>query len=699
LSDTYFPTDVSVRVEGDLAEARLLAGLGRNLLFKALQQKATGGVSHVTLVRKVPNSNATVTVILAGTAKIVILSTGKGPVDTVTTEPAPSPPKGEGARPIMYSGVVHEGVLKEREVDGETVCSSFHPTPYCAQAHEIPFQYHDPFKLGLEPGSVHSDLSGPAIDGWPVSQLTYLKASMYSGAMKRVIQAIQGLGRIRYLAPGGELIDRGVKVEYDYKWVRTHGIVKAGQRNHWLVEISINQGVIAMPLPLLAGTTGASYRDVTQAAGDFDALAVLEEFGGLPSGETFPTGVDLLDAITAGTVLRLISEDDLDPYYAVWGPYGATLGWAFSDTGTEAHNTCQRYVSGDGPMAGHYAIRISLTAHDRTPPVGQPVGSGSAVLIELFNDMRLSNNTTDEPFRPISAAPYFLPTGVGSQLYLIDMNGGLAVDSRSAARRSEAPYSVPLNVFFDGDRLEILYWENLSDVVTEHVPEGSLAITTDVYGRLVYDYVIGPTPAIYTQGAGAFYGTSNDRRANWTTYSWAKYGPYVLNAITGQEVHYFWAYTQSDGNNAACTHAIAVPGTREAYALYWEGREQHNWLPRDAGPIIYPVNWEDALTGYSVVDDRLILFFNGRRVELTDPKTLFSPTGAAPVGSIIYVPLKEDDFQHYMELVVNANGAEAYVHTNSLYTSLATAPQTVTQVGPLPYKVADSIYYTYIGHL
>ena len=695
MSDTYFPTDVSVRVEGDLAEARQLAGLGRNLLFKALQQKATGGVSHVTLVRKVPNSNATVTVILAGTAKIVILSTGKGPVDTVTTEPAPSPPKGEGARPIMYSGVVHEGVLKEREVDGETVCSSFHPTPYCAQAHEIPFQYHDPFKLGLEPGSVHSDLSGPAIDGWPVSQLTYLKASMYSGAMKRVIQAIQGLGRIRYRTPANVLVERDVKVEYDYKWARTHGIVKAGQRNHWLVEISINQGVIAMPLPLLEGTTSASYREVTRAAGDFDALAVLEEFGGLPSGETFPTGVDLLDAITAGTVLRLISEDDLDPYYAVWGPYGATLGWAFSDTGTEAHNTCQRYASGDGPMAGHYAIRISLTEHNRTPPTGQPVGIGSAVLIELFNDMRLSRNTSDEIYRPISAVPYYLPTGVGSQLALMDMNGGLRENARTTARSFEAPYRVPLNVFFVGDRLEVLYWENLREFLIYEIPPGSLITYMDE-ARTVYDQTLPSALVTRVRETGSFFGTLSDRRFHSIVESQAKF-EHTINA--GYTVNKFWLYTVADSASEDCGLAAAPPGTREAYAVYWIRTEQHNWLRNDHEPIGPYLRWLESIEGYTVTENRFVLIFNGKQVYLTDPKLLFPPTGSPIFPSILYLPLQEDGIQHYMELVVNANGTEAYVYKDSLYTNLATAPQTVTQVGPLPYKVADSIYYTYIGHL
>ena len=39
-------------------------------------------------------------------------------------------------------------------------------------------------------------------------------------------------------------------LHYSYGFTRTHGIYKAGTKNHWLVEVSAANGVLAMPLGL-----------------------------------------------------------------------------------------------------------------------------------------------------------------------------------------------------------------------------------------------------------------------------------------------------------------------------------------------------------------------------------------------------------------------------------------------------------------
>lgn len=191
------------------------------------------------------------------------------------------------------------------------------------------------------------------------SQNKYLAGSMYSGAMAQAVQLILGYGK--------------VKVRYDYHWRRCHGITKAADDALWLVEISQDRGVLAMPLPTFKGTEKlkTSKQDVISEGS--------KKFNGLPSGHTFPVDAALNDAITAGNVLQIKSAEDMAAYFSN-SPFSEALGWSFNNDGTEAHNTCYRELGGE-VTSYHYKLTLQIGGKvktGRTP--NQPLATASADL-------------------------------------------------------------------------------------------------------------------------------------------------------------------------------------------------------------------------------------------------------------------------------------------------------------------------------
>lgn len=239
----------------------------------------------------------------------------------------------------ILSGVVKTGTIIAGEPD---VLRSFKPTQQCWQ---FPLK-SDPLK---SPNAFNDEpilaIEAHANTGLSGSQYDKLCSSMYSGLMAKAVQVILGLGKQKPT-------DDGVQVKYDYRWARCHGITKDTSGKSWLIEISQAEGVLAMPLPLITGTSGLS-GNVQKVLSETVKL-----FKGIPSGETFPTGTALAAAITAGTVLRLKTAADMNVVFSKTA-FSASLGWSFNDDGTEAHNTCTASVS-SVHRGYHYRLDINL---------------------------------------------------------------------------------------------------------------------------------------------------------------------------------------------------------------------------------------------------------------------------------------------------------------------------------------------------
>lgn len=303
------------------------------------------------------------------------------------------------AIPDFVSGVIQGGTIEKEFPDlshQEDKLARFRPTEQCfwrylhAQGEDqwlqAGFQYIK--RLAVEPATEFDELKNPAENGPKFSQYVRLKPTMYSGKMRRVVQALMGFGKQRRKGkkqislydfidftadtswPAGgdkyakETTQHGLQIRYDWKFARTHGITAAADGRLWLVEIGVN-GVLAMPLPL--HPTNEKFRDWLEEQGDTDAIALLDEFGGFPTGEPFPEKIE--PWIRAGKVLRLMTKEQMQPFYD-HSPYSSVMGWAFNLRGDEAHNTAWRFGD-DGFQRGvHYAIRIGIGA------ITEPEGSG-----------------------------------------------------------------------------------------------------------------------------------------------------------------------------------------------------------------------------------------------------------------------------------------------------------------------------------
>jgi hypothetical protein len=450
----YFPPDVRVRLKGDEARARELLGPARRVLFKALQMHLRGRGSHVTVTERLDDGSL-ITAIIAGPIKQILITVPSTPAPEAQRQQQEAEHAAETANSIfLMCGLVDGGNVVN--IDGVNKVRSFRPTRPTALSHHVTDAFHDNARLA---------------DG---TQWQSVKASHFSGAMKRVAQAVMGLGKITdasgYYLTKPSAPKRVVSFQYDYRWRRTHGVYKAGTRNFWLIEIGKDNGVLAMPLPLVPSTATLSYRRHLQRIGDTGGFAVCDEFGGLPSGETFPTGAALTDAITKGKVLQLMTAAQLQPFYTEGNGYDFTpvSGWAFSESGKQAHNTrvVERRNSTTGKTAitgEHWAIALSLGKHNITQ---KPVGAGAATLTRLSAG-KLSKEALAAFYASSGGERLFqtlypqyqtrtdledLPTWPGDQVH---GNPNPAEYEVGAAHNG---WGATVYVFFDGEQLRRVKW-------------------------------------------------------------------------------------------------------------------------------------------------------------------------------------------------------------------------------------------------
>ena len=388
----------SIRLEGDKARALALVPDAKALLARVQDFVQASGVSTFGTTRRV-SDDTYIYVLIAQGMLFAHISVDPHAVDTVLP---PEEPLEAPALPDIYSGVVFTGLLEDRvrTVNGQTqtykACTGFAPTPDCIESHPrdglVPGR-QSVARLGVAPWVAFDELlsRSPLLE---FSQYTRLRPSMYSGLMQKVVQVVMGLGRIskNTLFDPGEMMTRqkltqymrdvdgnGVQVRYDYKFQRTHGITRATDGRLWLVEISVTNGVIARPLPIFKGSDNENYAERYRSLGDNAAVTLLDELGCWPTGEAFPPAAALAAAITQGDVIRLALPSELSPFYQCT-PYSTAMGWAFSPSGNEAHNTGY-YFGDDGFQRGVWyqvSISIGATNPDREP--GTPIATGSAAL-------------------------------------------------------------------------------------------------------------------------------------------------------------------------------------------------------------------------------------------------------------------------------------------------------------------------------
>lgn len=261
-------------------------------------------------------------------------------------------------------------------------------------------------RLAIEPWSQMSELRAKPPSTRIYSQYTILKPTMYSGLMRACVQGLMGFGKQNKRSiystieaahyeededppvVGSAHIDTGYEervktdglvIEYDFRWFRTHGICKAADDSMWLIEISGQRGVLAMPLPLHRVTRTDRFKEKLQNLAkpggngnieDKEGLGLLEKFSGFPTGESFPVGSPddpphqspLKAAINAGRVKQLCTKEDVAPFYEKFSAYSTAMGWAFSESGKLADNTGYRYGDNGLQRGAHFSVSINIGA-------------------------------------------------------------------------------------------------------------------------------------------------------------------------------------------------------------------------------------------------------------------------------------------------------------------------------------------------
>ena len=211
-----------------------------------------------------------------------------------------------------------------------------------------------------------------------IAHYQYFRPNWWSGTMASLIQLIRGYGNqpandTRYVpldAPLGEvnikyetmpyrgrLKEDGV-IDYRFFFDDCHGVSFDDANEPWLVHLS-SDGMYVMPLPIMPETTTPEFREWCETNGDEDLIYILDTFGGLPTGESFPEqGRQYWEEV--GLIQKVETLSDFG------GEYSEAIGWSFNNRGHGAVNCCQT-SDPNGMRKGqtHY-ISIDLK---RIPPV------------------------------------------------------------------------------------------------------------------------------------------------------------------------------------------------------------------------------------------------------------------------------------------------------------------------------------------
>lgn len=298
--------------------------------------------------------------------------------------------------PMLFSGIITNAVVFEYEPVSLklTEQARFRLTNYRhtevkpskdLELHRFRIEYDDRFKE-FKPEIESSILE---------TQYKNLSPSWYSGAMSEVVQIVGGYGRqdfanlpdektnkferAQILLPkewrdriDNELIGLRLPAysglppidgsfQFDYKFNNTNAVGFDDKNRPWLLRISPS-GVYAMPFPIVPATRTNAFKEYMQEVGDNEILAILDRFGGMPSGESFPMGDGFEAWLRAGVIIKVCDTSD---FYSHIG-YSSACGWSLNAKGNEGYNTCYDYDDSNGLGYGlTYKLKLDLISSDQ----------------------------------------------------------------------------------------------------------------------------------------------------------------------------------------------------------------------------------------------------------------------------------------------------------------------------------------------
>jgi hypothetical protein len=564
-----FDSAVSVQLEG--ADRRYIPD-AMHLMDVVMQRRTAGDLTMVKGYRRINDSTYAYAISAGGVNIVRVVSDDDERlpgIETLVTK-----------YPDFVSGIVSNGVLEVvNDKDGRhEYCTRFRPTVECARLFKLRAVPQHIQKLAVLLYSGFEELQFHG--GAPITYTQYVKLhpTMYSGTMVKCVQLLMGFGRQAKKSiyenkvsfadetPDGEVTDQpesvyqrelrdhGLRIKYDYRFMRTHGLTRASDGSWWLVEIGVNRGIVAMPLPLFDATTTLKFAHTLETMGDVNGQDAIELFGGYPSGESLPGFPEAFDAwVRAGRVIRLTAPDDVGGFYQ-HDFYSSAMGWAFNPSGSEAHNTAWRIEPSDGVQRGvHYKVDLRITTlaavpeppaakrmrNDLAPMKRDEPGTFDANMFKLgrltANQMRevqdafnhsgraaayaVLNDIEAQPMASGSAIPRLAHQGnifgprLGAQIKFPEpLLGFLVSHDMRAERRVDHAVSCDtiMHVFFQGEQIKVCRY--YSD------PRGMPAVTREGYDQEWFDNnPVGDLAAVTTVGPigipRMFYTSDFDDRA------------------------------------------------------------------------------------------------------------------------------------------------------------------------------------------
>lgn len=219
------------------------------------------------------------------------------------------------------------------------------------------------------------------------TQYSQQRPTWYSGAMAEVMQIVGGYGKLNFQDLPDKTYDRkqfnippeyidkitedlyGIRLpgysgippidgqfQYNYKFNQTNGVTFDSANKPWLTRISPS-GVYAMPLPIIPATTTEAFREYIEKVGDQEILSILDRFGGMPSGESFPKGSGFESWRRAGVIIKVCDTSDFYSNIA----YSMACGWSFNLNGNEGFNTCYDYDDDGIAVGKSYKLKLSFS--------------------------------------------------------------------------------------------------------------------------------------------------------------------------------------------------------------------------------------------------------------------------------------------------------------------------------------------------
>lgn len=291
--------------------------------------------------------------------------------------------------PMLYSGVITKAIVKTEDGKvGITLTETtrrrltgYDPENIAPKEVELErfkieyshkFQYFKPKLTGI----------------YTFTQYAKQRPTWYSGAMAELVQITGGYGRqdVNNLADHpfekaqinipSRVIEKIIEeldavrlpgytgipntegqFQYDYKFSLSHAVSFDTDNKPWLVQID-GSGVYVMPLPIIPATTTVAFREYIEEVNDDEILKILDRFGGMPSGEAFPTGAAFQSWRRAGVIIKVCETSE---FYSNRELYAA-CGWSFNRRGNEAFNTCVHDLPSFLKEVYSYKLKLNLSA-------------------------------------------------------------------------------------------------------------------------------------------------------------------------------------------------------------------------------------------------------------------------------------------------------------------------------------------------